>query len=71
MPAKGANGRFISNDELAIKLPSIFTMFKILIISIILYPWYYILSRQNYFTLMFEYVFFNNKTTPTQSGGAM
>ena len=40
-------GKFIS-EGYAIQLPSFFSLIQILVLSILLYPWYYILSKQNY-----------------------
>ena len=53
-------GKFIS-EGYAIQLPSFFTLIQVLVLSILLYPWYYILSRQNYLAMIFESIFFKNQ----------
>ena len=61
MPKRdSAAGKFIS-ECYAIQLPSFFTLIQILVLSILLYPWYYILSRQNYLAMIFESIFFKNQ----------
>ena len=55
-----ATGKFIS-EGYAIQLPSFFTLIQVLVLSILLYPWYYILSRQNYLAVIFESIFFKNQ----------
>ena len=55
-----ATGKFIS-EGYSIQLPSFFTLIQILVLSILLYPWYYILSRQNYLDMIFESIFFKNQ----------
>jgi hypothetical protein len=61
-------GRFMKKNDgngYYIQIPSFFSLFKMLIISIILYPWYYILNKGNYLEMVFEKIFFTNVTTPT------
>ena len=58
---RDSKGRFISKeagDNMVIALPSIFTVLKMLIFAVILYPWYYIISRQSFFEGIFENLFY-------------
>ena len=49
-------GRFIKND-LTIQLPAPLSLLKYLIISIILYPWYYIIVRIGILDKLSKYIF--------------
>ena len=53
-------GKFIS-EGYAIQLPSFFSLIQILVLSILLYPWYYIISKQNYLAMIFEHIFLKNQ----------
>ena len=58
---RDAKGRFTPKDydnNMTIALPSFFSMLKIIIFAIIIYPWYYIASRKNFLTVIFENLFY-------------
>ena len=54
-----ATGRFMT-EGYSIQLPSFITLIQILILSILIYPWYYIITKHNYLGMIFEYMFFRN-----------
>ena len=59
---RDAKGRFTTkeyNNDMVIALPSFFSMLKVMIFAIIIYPWYYIVSRKNFLNVILEYLFYN------------
>ena len=64
---RNAKGQFTSkndDDGYFVQLPSPFSVLKMVIFAIILYPWYYILSKRSFASDIFEY-FLQNTSTPT------
>ena len=56
MPAaRNARGQFV-RDDLAINLPGFTGLYKILIIAVLIFPWYVILSNRNFATTLFGYI---------------
>lgn len=68
MPARNARGQFTS-DGLSIPLPGFLGIYKILIIIVVLFPWYCIISNRNIANILFGYLIGNQKedcpTCPT------
>ena len=56
MPARNAKGQFISNSDLSVALPGLSGLYKILIIGLLIFPWYVILSNKNFSGLLFGYL---------------
>ena len=56
MPTRNAKGQFTRNDDLSISLPGISGLYKILIIALLIFPWYVILSNRNFSGLLFGYL---------------
>ena len=52
---RNERGQFTRND-ISIPLPSFTGLYKILIIGIVLFPWYTILKNKNYSTTLFSSV---------------
>ena len=68
MPARDEKCRFKKNDKISITFPSFWIIIKIIIISIILYPWYYALAKKRSFDKAMNYIFQINvidNVTPT------
>ena len=60
---RDAEGRFTPKDDydnMTIALPSFFSILKVIIFAIIIYPWYYIASRKNFLTGIFENLFYGS-----------
>ena len=55
MPTKNAKVQFTRND-LSIALPGLSGLYKILIIGLLIFPWYVILSNKNFSGLLFGYL---------------
>ena len=67
---RDSKGRFTAKgyeDNMILALPSFFTVFKMIIFAIIIYPWYYIISRQNFLTRIFEYLFYGRSLSMSTS----
>ena len=56
MPTRNAKGQFTRNNDLSIPLPGISGLYKILIIALLIFPWYVILSNRNFSGLLFGYL---------------
>ena len=67
---RDAKGRFTKDNDMIIALPSFFSMLKVVIFAIIIYPWYYIISRQNFLTGIFEYLFYGRPISMSGSGSS-
>ena len=60
MPAaRNVRGQFV-RDDLAINLPGFTGLYKILIIAVLIFPWYVILSNRNFATTLFGYIIGKN-----------
>ena len=55
MPIRNSKGQFTRND-LSIPLPGLSGLYKILIIGLLIFPWYVILSNKNFSRLLFLYL---------------
>ena len=57
---RDAKGRFTKeyDNGITIALPSFFSMLKIIIFAIIMYPWYHIATRYNFLGVIFENLFY-------------
>ena len=57
---RDSKGRFTKeyDNGMTIALPSFFSMLKIMIFVIIIYPWYYIVTRRNFMNAIFENLFY-------------
>ena len=58
------------NNDMVIALPSFFSMLKVMIFAIIIYPWYYIVSRKKFLNVIFEYLFYNRPISMSGSEGS-
>ena len=56
MLARNAKGQFINNSDLSVVLPGLSGLYKILIIGLLIFPWYVILSNKNFSGLLFGYL---------------
>ena len=67
---RDAKGRFTPKDydNMTIALPSFLSILKVIIFAIIIYPWYYIISRKNFLTGIFEYLFYGRPISMSGSG---
>ncbi len=61
MPSRNSKGQFVS-DNLSISLPGFTGIYKILIIAVLIFPWYVILSNRNFSTSLFGYIIGKNFT---------
>ena len=61
MPSRNSKGQFIS-DDMSISLPGFTGLYKILLIAVLIFPWYVILSNRNFSTTLFGYVIGKNFT---------
>ena len=61
-------GRFKKNDvPISIVLPPFWSMIKIIVVAIIIYPWYYAITKRQFVDRAMNYVFpmgANNCATP-------
>ena len=63
-------GRFIKNSEgMSIQLPPLLSMLKYLLISIVLYPWYYVITKSGKVDTLMGHIFpvnpYGETPTPT------
>lgn len=58
---RGSNGQFISGD-ISLPLPSFIGLYKILIVVVLIFPWYAILSNRNVSSTLFHYIIGKNFT---------
>ena len=67
---RDTKGRFTPKDydnNMIVTLPSFFSMLKVIIFAIIIYPWYYIATRKNFLTGFFESLFYGNPISVSAS----
>ncbi len=62
MPSRNAKGQFTSDGGICIPLPGFIGLYKILIIAVLIFPWYVILSNRNFSTTLFGYIIGTNFT---------
>ena len=60
MPSRNSKGQFTSNSEMSIPLPGLAGLYKMLIICVLIFPWYVILSNRNFATTLFGYILGSN-----------
>ena len=64
---RNSKGQFISGgNDISIPLPSFIGLYKILIIAILVFPWYAILSNKNVSNTLFQYIIGRNFTDDKQ-----
>ena len=56
MPSRNSKGQYISDDDNSIHLPSLGGLIKIMVIGILVFPWYAIISNKNLSSTLFNYV---------------
>ena len=56
---RDSKGRFARGGELSIPLPGFLGIYKILIIAILIFPWYVIVSNRNFSGAIFGYLLGN------------
>ena len=56
MPSRNSKGQYVSDDDSAIHLPSFGGLLKILVLGIVIFPWYAIISNKNLSSSLFNYV---------------
>lgn len=64
MPSRDSKGRFTSDSDLSISIPSLTGLYKILIFAILILPWYVIISNRNISSILFGYMIGNTTTCP-------
>ncbi len=62
MPSRNSKGQFTNYGGISISLPGIIGLYKILIIGVLIFPWYVILSNRNFSTTLFGYIIGTNFT---------
>ena len=62
MPSRNSRGQFTSDGGINISLPGFIGLYKILIITVLIFPWYVILSNRNFSTTLFGYIIGTNFT---------
>lgn len=64
MPSKrGSNGQFVTGrGDVSISLPNLIGLYKILIIAVLIFPWYAILINRNVSSTLFQYIIGKNFT---------
>ena len=70
---RDSKGRFTTKgyeNDMVIALPSFLSMLKVMIFAIIIYPWYYIVSRKNFLNVIFQYLFYNHPISMSGSEGS-
>ena len=59
---RNAKGQFTSGSDMAIYIPSLAGLYKILIIAILIFPWYIIIRNRDFGTTLFNYLIGRNTT---------
>ena len=62
MPSRNSKGQFTSDGGVCISLPGFIGLYKILIIAVLIFPWYVILNNRNFLTTLFGYIIGTNFT---------
>ena len=56
MLARNSKGQFISNSDIGIPLPGFGGLYRLLVIGLLIFPWYVILSNRNFSSIIFKYL---------------